>query len=97
MLAVQALSGILGAKQHRPFPGLVPFIAPCSSNHGLSVADHELQTHLRSLHSQLETVALGPRPTRMVWGEGWLRRSAPLMHLRVKREGVACDTSGSWE
>jgi hypothetical protein len=39
---------------------------PARSNHGLSVADHELQTHLRSLHSQLETVALGPRPTRMV-------------------------------
>jgi uncharacterized protein YcfL len=40
----------------------------CCSNEALHVLDHELQMFLRTLHKQLETVALHPSPAFMVSG-----------------------------
>ncbi len=56
------------------WPLLVPSASPppphppTRSNQGLHVADHDLQAHLRTLQDQLETVALNPKPQRMVGG-----------------------------
>jgi hypothetical protein len=40
--------------------------ACCCSNEALHIPDHELQMFLRTLHKQLETVALHPTPAYMV-------------------------------
>jgi hypothetical protein len=41
-------------------------VSVCCSNEALHIADHELQMFLRTLHKQLETVALHPNPAYMV-------------------------------
>jgi hypothetical protein len=59
----------------------------CCRNEALHIADHELQMFLRTLHKQLETVALHPSPAYMVRGSS---RSAVAQGI-----GYAAGHSGS--
>lgn len=38
----------------------------CRRNEALHVGEHDLQVYLKSLHNQLESVALHPDPAKMV-------------------------------